>query len=271
MRQTNRLTQLAITHLNKIGRYSDGGGLYLQVSKWGTKAWVFRYRLRGRDHTMGLGALADFTLAEARARARRLRQQLADRQDPLELRRADEHAARAAAGRLVTFRTAAERYIKAQEPGWRNEKHAAQWTATLETYAYPVIGDISVDAVDTAHVVRILEPIWTTRTETASRVRGRIEAILDWAAVNNYRAGDNPARWRGHLAKHFPEKTKVRRVRHMPAMPYREVPGFMAELRARNIVSAWCLEFTVLTACRTGDAIGARWTEIANHQDEGWV
>lgn len=262
MRESNRLTAIKVSKLSKPGRYADGHGLWLQVSKWGTKSWVLRYMRGGQARTMGLGPLHTIGLAQARDRARRAREQLLDRVDPINARREKDLAAKAEAAKLVTFREAAERYIKGHQAGWKNPKHGDQWRATLETYAYPTIGDLSVAAVDTGHVTEILEPVWTSKTETASRVRGRIEAVLDWAAAREYRRGDNPARWRGHLEKLLPAKSKVRAVQHMPAMPYVNVPAFMAELRGHKVLSAWALEFTILTACRTGEAIGARWDEI---------
>ena len=162
----------------------------------------------------------------------------------------------------LTFRQCAEAYIEAHKAGWRNAKHGAQWQATLAAHAYPVFGELPVAAIDLALVARVLEPIWRTRTETASRVRGRIEAILDWATVRGFRSGDNPARWRGNLDKLLPARARVQRVRHHRAMAYAEAPGFAAELRGQAGIAALALRFTILTACRTGEAIRARWDEI---------
>lgn len=262
MRGSYKLTPLKVARLNEPGRYADGGGLYLQVSQWNTKSWLFRYMLNGRARQMGLGSVSTFTLKEARERARAARQLLADGIDPLEARRKALAAERIEAARAITFQEAAQRYIKAHRAGWKNVKHANQWTATLFTYAYPVIGSLPVSAVDTGLVLKVLEPIWTSKPETASRVRGRIESVLDWAAVRGYRSGDNPARWRGHLDKLLPPKAKVAKVRHQPAMPYAELPAFMAELRENASISAKALEFTILTAVRTGEAIYSRWSEI---------
>ncbi|MBU2091427.1 MAG: site-specific integrase, partial [Alphaproteobacteria bacterium] len=162
----------------------------------------------------------------------------------------------------ISFRDAAERYIKSKAPGWKNEKHKEQWAATLENYVYPAIGSLPVNLVEVGHVMKILEPIWTVKTETASRVRGRIESVLDWAGVHRYRKGDNPARWKGQLEKLLPAPTRVKRVKHHPALPYKELPGFIDLLRSQNSIGALALEFTILTAARTGEAIGATWDEI---------
>jgi integrase len=166
------------------------------------------------------------------------------------------------AGRAVTFRHCAEAYIASHEAGWRNEKHAAQWSATLATYAEPIIGGLSVQSIDTAEVMRVLEPMWAKKSETASRLRGRVEAVLDWAKVRGYRQGENPARWRGHLDKLLPARSKVRKVKHHAALPYDELPEFITALREQEGDAARGLEFTVLTAARTGETLGATWGEI---------
>ena len=195
------------------------------------QGWLFRYMLNGRAHGMGLGSLELVTLAEARDKALLCRKLLLDGIDPLEERRTKRtHALLTAAGR-VTFRDCAERYIEAHALGWRNGKHRQQWRNTLKTYAYPVIGDLPVAEIDTTLVLRIIEPLWTTKTETASRLRGRIESILDWATARNYRTGENPARWRGHLDKLLPKRSKVAPVNHHDALPYAELPAFMQKLR----------------------------------------
>jgi integrase len=262
MRGTNKLTSLKVARLNKPGRYGDGGGLWLQVSKWGTKSWLLRYTRNGRARQMGLGSVDTFSLKEARERARIQRQLLADGIDPLVARGKAKDAERIEMARSITFEDAAERYISAHKAGWKNGKHADQWASTLATYAYPIFGGLPVGAIDTGHILKVLEPIWTRKTETASRVRGRIEAILDWATARGYRTGENCARWKGHLAKLLPAKTKVAKVHHQPAMPYSEIPNFMVELRKRDGISARALEFCILTAARTGEVIGARWEEI---------
>lgn len=262
MRDSNRLSAVKVAKLKEPGRYADGHGLYLQVSTWGTKAWIFRFMRDGRARHMGLGPLHTLTLAEARERARRARQSLLDGIDPIDQRDAAKLSARAESAKVVTFREAAERYLKAHRAGWKNPKHSHQWSATLTTYAYPIIGDLSVASIDVGHVTSVLEPIWETRTETASRVRGRIENVLSWALARGYRTGDNPARWRGHLDKLLPARNKVAKVKHHPAVPYADVPAFVAGLQAQPSLSASALEFTILTAARTGEVVGARWSEF---------
>jgi integrase len=262
MRGSNRLTARHVATLKDPGRYGDGGGLWLQISTWGTKAWIFRFTMQGRARHMGLGPVDTLSLAEARDKARDARKLVLDGIDPIEQRKAVQKARWAETAKQITFRDAAQRYIDAHKAGWRNPKHASQWSATLELYAYPVVGTLPVGAVDTALVLKILEPIWSVKTETASRLRGRIEAVLDWATARHYRQGENPARWRGHLDKLLPAKTKVRKVRHHDAMPYVDIPAFMAELRRQDCISAHALEFTILTAARTGETVGATWDEI---------
>lgn len=211
---------------------------------------------------MGLGSADVLSLADAREQARRCRQLLLEGRDPIEERRVERQRKFFEAASAVTFKACAESYIAAHSPGWRNAKHREQWRSTLETYAFPVIGEASVSAIDQALVLKVLEPIWKRRPETAKRLRGRIENILAWATVRGSRAGDNPARWRGHLDKLLPAPNKVRAVKHHAAMPYGELSAFMGELRERGGASARALELTVLTALRTSEVIGARWSEI---------
>ena len=205
--------------------YCDGGGLWLRVSTPTARSWVFRYMLDRSPHEMGIGKYPEITLAEARQRAAEARRLKAHGKDPIAERDAVQAAQRADAAKLVTFSDAAERYIDAPRAGWKNAKHAAQWKTTLETYAYPVIGHLSVQSIDTGLVLKVLEPIWNAKTETANRLRGRIEAVLDWAKVRGYRVGENPARWRGHLDKLLPARAKVRRVKHHAALPFDRLPG----------------------------------------------
>lgn len=257
-RRLQRLTAKGIETTRRAGYWADGGGLYLQVTATRAKSWIFRFQLRGRAREMGLGSLNAVSLLQARQKAAECRRLLADGVDPLEARRAQDAAQALAEARSLTFRQCGETYIKAHTAGWRNGKHADQWTNTLQTYAYPVIGSLPVADVDTALVLRILEPIWTAKHETATRVRARIEAVLDWATARGYRAGDNPARWRGHLEKLLPEIKKKERVRHHPALPYGDMSEFMAKLRKQEGIAPLALEFTILTAARTGEVIGAR-------------
>lgn len=269
-RTINKLSAAQVTKLKEPGMYGDGAGLWLQVSQWGTKSWIFRYMLAGKARYMGLGDVNTFSLKEARDRARTARQQVANGTDPIEARKEKKAELRADDAKRITFKDAAERYINAHKAGWKNAKHADQWRNTLETYAYPFIGDLPVAKVDTALVMQILEPIWAEKTETASRVRGRVEAVLDWAKARHFRGGENPARWKGHLDKLLPARAKVAKVEHHPALPYAELPALMEKLRGMDSVSARSLEFTILTAVRTGETIGAKEGEI-DFANKVWV
>ncbi|WP_241988059.1 tyrosine-type recombinase/integrase [Dokdonella fugitiva] len=258
-RQLHRLTARAVATATTPGYIADGGGLYLQITASGARSWVLRFMLRGRAREMGLGSATMVGLAEARQRAAECRRQLADGIDPIDAR------ARARAQNAHTFEAVATEYIDANAGGWRSAKHADQWRQSLGTYAFPVIGRMPVAAIDLAHVLRVLEPVWTTKTETATRVRQRIEAVLDYAAVKRYRAAgsENPARWRGHLQRILPKPSRVSRVRHMSALHYSELPAFMATLRALpQGPAALALQFTILTCARTGEARAATMGEI---------
>ena len=222
-----------------------------------------------KPHWMGLGPLALFGLQEARAKALDARRKRHEGIDPIEARRAERARQRLDAAKAITFGEVAALYIAAHRAGWRNDKHAAQWETTLKTHAAPIVS-LPVQAVDTALVVKVLEPLWTTRPETASRLRGRIESILDFAKVREFRDGENPARWRGHLAKLLPSRSKVRDVKHHAALSYAELPAFLASLRAQEGIAARALEFAILTAARTGEVIGARWSEI-DLLDKTWT
>jgi integrase len=256
-----RLAAVALPKL-KPGMHADGGGVYLQVTKSGARTWIFRFMLRGHAREMGLGPLHTVALAEAREKARECRKLLLEGIDPIEARKAKRAGERLAAATAMTFQECAASYISAHQAGWRNPKHRAQWPATLEAYVYPVFGSLPVQAIDTGLVTKALEPIWTAKPETASRVRGRVESVLDWATARGYRQGENPARWKGHLDHLLPARSKVRRVEHHAALPYPEMAAFMAELRSQEGIGARALEFAILTAARTGEVIGARWEEI---------
>jgi integrase len=257
-----KLKALAISKLQEPGYYGDGGGLWLQVSKTGTKSWIFRYTMDKKQREMGLGSFLVIGLADARERAKACRLLVLDGVDPLGERAARKRQLAAAKAKLITFDQCAKRYVAAHRAGWKNSKHASQWENTLETYASPVIGSLSVDQVDTALVMKVLLPIWDSKTETAKRLRGRIECVLDWAAVHKFRQGENPARWRGHLDHLLANPGKIAPVKNHPALPWQEVGAFMAELRARGGVAARAVEFAILTACRSGEVRGARWSEI---------
>jgi len=269
-RVMNKLTALKVEKSKKPGMYGDGGGLYLRVTNDGTKNWVFRYMLDGRPRWMGLGPATLYELQEARAKALDARRLRHEGVDPIEARRAARMKTRLEAARAMSFNECAEGYIRAHRAGWRNGKHARQWEATLATYAEPIIGAVPVQAVETTLVLKVLEAIWAEKPETASRVRQRIERVLDWARVRGYRTGENPARWKGHLDHMLPAPTKVRRVEHHAALPYTQLPDFLVALRKQEGISARALEFTILTAARTSEAIGARWPEI-NLNDKTWV
>jgi integrase len=262
-RQTERLSSAKVRHA-KAGMHADGGGLYLQVTpgKEGgqlNKSWLFRFALKGKERQMGLGSLNTIGLSEAREEAERCRKLLKESKDPIEARKAERAAEQTAKAKSVTFEWCATEYMKAHESGWRNAKHRQQWHNTLSTYAYPIIGKLPVLDVDTGLVMQILQPIWTNKNETASRVRGRIEKILDWAKVNGHRTGENPARWQGHLNHLLPARAKVHTVENQPALPWEQIPEFMAELRAQEGLAAKALEFAILTAARSGEARGIPW------------
>jgi integrase len=258
------LSAKGVANLKTPGRYRDSEvkGLYLQVTNASNRSWIFRFEREGRERWMGLGPLHTISLKEAREKAREARRALIDGIDPLEARREARAARAARAAKTLTFAEAAQRYFDAHEKKWRNNKHRAQFLSTLTTYAFPHFGKLSVAAIDTGLVLKALEPIWLTKTETASRVRMRIEAVLDWATVRGYRAGDNPARWNGHIGEVLPKRGAIAKVTHLAAMPIDELPAFMVELRAVGGVAARALEFCILTAARTGEVIGARWDEI---------
>jgi integrase len=274
-RKIERLTALKVEKLKgeetpKPGMYADGGGLYLRVTPEGARNWVLRYMLNRKPRWMGLGPLALYGLAEARNRALDARKKRHDGIDPIEARRAERARQRLEAAKAITFKQCAESYIASHKAGWRNDKHASQWPATLSAYAYPVIGALPVQAVDTALVHKVLAPIWTRKPETASRLRGRLERILDFARVGGHRDGENPARWRGHLDKLLPARSKVREVEHHAALPYGELPAFLPTLHEEEGTAARALEFLILTAARTGEVIGARWNEM-NLLDKTWT
>jgi integrase len=256
------LTQKRIEKLKTPGRYSDGHQLYLQVQSPTNKSWLFRYTFDGRERFMGLGPLHTIGLEEARERARQARKTLLDGADPLAVRLAEAARRALEAARTITFEAAAKTYYESHEASWKNAKHRQQFLNTLKTYVFPKIGKLPVADIDTGLVLKCIESIWQDKTETANRVRGRIEAVLDWATVRGYRRGDNPARWRGHLSEVLPARGKIQKTKHHAALPIDEVPAFMTALREQQGVAARALEFTILTAARTAETIGARWSEI---------
>jgi integrase len=256
MQRLNRLTARAVATLKKPGRHADGGGLYLKIDKSGAKRWTFMWMRPGRQREAGLGSVKAVTLAKAREIAAGIRAHLAEDHDPIESRR----AARAEKQGRKTFGDVADTFLEAKSLGLHNAKHRIQWRTTLETYAKP-IWHKPVDAIDTAAILEILKPIWETKPEQASRVRARIESILDAAQVQALRNADNPARWKGNLNKLLPPAKKLSKG-HYEAMPYAEIPGFMTRLREGDSITARALEFLILTASRTSEVLGAQLTEI---------
>lgn len=261
-RQIKRLSDRAIKAAKQPGYYCDGDGLYLQVSPAQTKSWIFRYTRQGRAREMGLGPERVISLADARGKATDARRLLVDGIDPIDTRDALRVQERAKSANIITFAQCATRYVATHRAGWRNPKHAAQWESTIEAYANPILGPLPVQGVDTARVLEVLEPIWTEKHETASRLRGRIEHVLDWAKVRGYRDGENPARWKGHLQKLLAKVKRKDRVQHHAALPYDKIGAFIVDLREQPGTAAQALEFTILTAGRTGEVIGAKPGEI---------
>jgi len=236
----------------KPGKYSDGGNLYLIVSGTGARKWVLRFTWRGHAKEMGLGSATNVPLADAREKAAAARRKIAQGLNPIEERRRD--------GGIPTFGEMADEVRESLSAGFRNEKHKAQWKSTLETYAAP-LRTKPLDIIATDDVLAVLKPIWSTKPETASRVRGRIEKVLDAAKAKGFREGENPARWRGHLDHLLPRPSKLSRGHHA-AMPYEEVAAFIAKLREREAASALALEMCILTAARSGEILGMRWSEV---------
>ncbi|MBL8550454.1 MAG: tyrosine-type recombinase/integrase [Hyphomonadaceae bacterium] len=281
-RQAHKLTPTTVKAAKRPGNYPDGAGLFLQVSVGRDAAprrsWVVRYTLAGKRREMGLGPAAEVDLDTARELARDVRKAARANRDPINERRDRKTTALAAAARataaaaqaearnakpgFMTFKDCAEAYMAAHEAGWRNDKHAAQWRSTLKTYAYPVLGAQPVAEVDQAAVMAVLDPIWTAKTETASRVRGRIETVLDYAKARLYRSGENPARWKGNLEYALPARAKVAPVQHHRAVPVADMPDAFASIASRTGSGADCLRFLILTAARFGEAAGATWGEI---------
>lgn len=258
----NRLTAKAVEKKTAAGLFHDGLGLYLQVSTGGAKSWLLRYALNGKPQWMGLGSYNDLSLEQARTQRDAKRGILKEGVDPIAAREAEQSKRQLAAARTMTFDHCADAYIKSHRAGWKNAKHTSQWTNTLKTYASPIFGGTPVQAIDTAAVMEVLEPIWTTKTETATRVRSRIELILDWAKARGLRSGENPALWRGHLDKLLPQRSKIQAVRNHLALPYPDAPHFMTNLRERTGVAAKAVEYLILTAARVSEAVNATWAEV---------
>lgn len=271
-KKADELPAVAVGRIKKPGLTMVGGvaGLGLQVSPGGARSWILRAKVGSLRRDIGLGGFPDVSLAQARELARVARQQIVDGIDPVAEKRRKRAELIATQATTITFDEAAEKYITAHESEWKNAKHRAQWVSTLETYAHPVIGKMDVRDILQGHVLAILEPIWTTKTETAVRLRSRIELVLDWATARKYRSGENPARWRGHLDHLLAKPSKTKKVVHHAALPFKEVPSFMKSLREVGGVAARALEFTILTAARSGEVRGATWDEV-DLEGEFWT
>ena len=237
----------------KPGRHGDGRGLFLYVKPSGSRSWVLRFQVQGRRRDLGLGSYPDVSLSMARDRAAEARRLIANGEDPISKKRQTKPK---------TFKDAALELIESKRPGWKNAKHAAQWTATLQAHVFPKIGQMQVSKIETADVIATLTPIWTKTPETANRVRQRVEAVIDYASALGLRNGDNPARWRGHLDHLLPKPTKVRAVKHHAALPHEELAAFIDDLTNREGVAARALAFNILTAARSGETRGMVWAEV---------
>jgi integrase len=266
----NRLSAATVKHSKGPCYLPDGGGLYLRVSKTETKSWVQTFTLCGKSREMGLGPYPEVTLEQARVQADANRQLLRGGIDPIAQRDAAKAARRLVVAKAMTFKEAAEAYIKSHSDGWKNAKHAAQWTSTLEQYAYPLIGELDVKDVETGLVIKVLDPIWKSKTETANRVRSRLELILSWATTHGLRTGENPARWRGHIQNLLPKPSKISKVEHHPALDMDDVQGFLTAVGNVNGMGARALEFAILTATRSGEVRGATWGEV-DLEKEAWL
>lgn len=264
------MTAKTVEYKKVPGYYADGGNLYLRVTKTLKKTWAFIYKRDGKRVEMGLGSVDDMTLDQARKKRdgdavngiRGLNELLRAGTDPLLEKQRQANEKKTQRAKMMTFQQCADAYINAHRAGWKNPKHIQQWQNTLSQYAFPIFGDLDVKSIDTGLIIKCLEPIWLTKNETAGRVRGRIESVLDWATVHEYRQGVNPARWRGHLDKLLAKQSKVQKTEHHKALPYTEINEFINQLRQQDGMAAKCLEFTILTAARTGETIGASWDEI---------
>ena len=257
-----KLTMLAVAKAKKKGFYADGGCLYLQVKDSGAKSWLMRFMVNGKTQAMGLGSIHSVTLAEAREKATECRKLLSNGINPVDARKALQSKEQSQVARSMTFEQCGQAYIEAHKEGWSNPKHIYQWNQSLTTYAYPTLGKHPVQDIDIALVMKVLEPIWKKKTETATRLRGRIESILDWAIVREYRQGENPARWRGRLENLLPKPSKVQKVRHYPALPYKDIQDFMTVLKKESGLAAKALELAILTTTRTSETLKAKWTEF---------
>lgn len=263
-----RLSALSIKGLKAAGRYADGGGLYLQV-RGESKSWIFRYVFGGARREMGLGGIDAVSLADARTRAAELRATIAEGRDPIEKRTQDRAEIALQAAKDLTFRECALEFIEKQKSGWTGKRQVAQWKSAFETHAFPALGDLRVSQITRDQIIRVLDPLWTTKTVTAVRIQNRTERVLDYATVRGYRSGDNPARWKGGLDLIFPAPGKVARSSHIPAMPYKDVPAFFKEHLGKEGVTECALEFLLLTLARTTEVLSATWSQI-DWEERAW-
>jgi integrase len=261
-RTIHQLNDMEISRLKETGRHHAGAGLYIQIAPTGSKSWIYRYMLDGKARQMGLGPYPEVRLAKARAQVAKYRTTKREGVDPIKARQDNLVQLRLQAARGMTFEQCATAYIEAHGAEWRNAKHREQWGSTLRTYAYPIIGVVPIQQVDIDLVLRVLQPIWATKTETARRLRSRIEAVIDSATAMGRRQGDNPARWRGHLQTLLAAPSRVRKVEHHPALAHAEIAEFIFSLRRQGGIGARALEFLILTAARTNEVLGARWAEF---------
>ncbi|BCG62956.1 MAG: hypothetical protein methR_P0638 [Methyloprofundus sp.] len=274
MRQRFKLSAIGVKKKTTKGKFSDGANnLYLEVKATGSKSWIFRYTLFNKRKEMGLGSYPTITLEAARKKAAQLYEKVKTdpTYDPILVRQKELAQAKMEQQKKnITFKWCSEQYIAAKTPEWKSKKSPQQWTNTLNTYAHPILGDLSIKDIETSHIIAVLKPIWETKTETATRVRGRIENILSWAAVQKYRPIENPALWKGHLENLLPKPNKLKAVKHHQALPYKEIHTFIIKLRTHQCISAYALEVLILTATRTSELIGALWDEI-NFNDCTWT
>lgn len=263
-KKAKELSAIEVKRLTNPGHQAVGGvsGLLLQITKTGAKSWILRTIVGAKRRDIGLGGFPDVTLAQARDKARELKDQIRAGIDPVEQRKAARAALISTNGKLISFTDAAYKFLSAKRSEFKNAKHAAQWQTTLETYAFPFIGRMMVDSIELPHIVQVLEPLWITKTETATRLRGRIESVLTWAKVSGYREGENPARWKDNLDGVLPKPGKLKKVQHHKAIPWRDAALFMTQLRQCEGMAAKALEFLILTATRSGEVRGAQWQEI---------
>ena len=271
-RKAAELSPLSISRLKEPGLWAVGGvaGLYLHVNARGARSWILRVVVGDKRRDMGLGGYPDIGVADARQKAREARLKIEQGVDPILLRKQAKSELMALQATDKTFEQAAGEYIKIHADSWSNDKHRKQWESTLAAYAFPVVGKLSLRHIRQEHILKILEPIWTTKTETATRVRGRMESILDWAKVKGLRSGENPAAWKGHLDHMLPAPTRLKKIEHLTAVPVREMPGFMVKLRQAAGIAAQALEFLILTAARSGEVRGITWEEVSL-DDALWI